>query len=391
MIVEVDVGTVAHGGFCVARHEGRVIFVRHALPGERVRVQVTEGGPGDRFWRGDAISVVRASPDRVEPPCPYARPGACGGCDWQHASLPAQRRLKAAVVSEQLARLAGLTWPVEVEAVDGDRDGLGWRTRVRYAVNVSGRAGLRRSRSHNVEPIDECLIAHPAVRAVDVLHQPWPEADHIEVIASSMGQTSVLIDDLPRGSFVTEAAAGRVWQVTGGGFWQVHPGAASVLVDAVLSALDPAPGERCVDLYSGVGLFAGAIGDRLGRDGSVLAVEGSRSAVTDARRNLRDLPNVEIAAGRVDQVLARRPSSERADVVVLDPPRAGAKAKVVREIARLNPRAVAYVACDPAALARDIATFASVGYELVALRAFDLFPMTHHVECVATLAPNSSA
>lgn len=385
-VVEVDVGGVANGGFCVARHEGRVIFVRHALPGEHVRVRITEGGPDDRFWRGDAIEILRASPDRVEAPCPYARPGHCGGCDWQHASLPAQRRLKAAVVAEQLERLAGISWPVEVEAVDGDRDGLDWRTRVRYAVDGSGRAGLRRNRSHDVEPIDECLIAHPSVRAVDVLDKAWPpDVDHVEVIASSLGKTSVLIDDLPRNRFVTESAAGRVWRVTGGGFWQVHPGAADALVGAVLSALAPTPGEKCLDLYAGVGLFAGALAGQVGPSGSVLAVEGSRTAVTDARRNLRDFAHVEIVAGRVDQVLTRRPSADNLDLVVLDPPRTGAKAKVVREIVRRSPRAVAYVACDPAALARDVATFAEGGYELVGLRAFDLFPMTHHVECVATL------
>lgn len=386
MEIELDVGKVAHGGFCVARHEGRVVFVRHALPGERVRATITEGDESDRFWRADATEILTPSPDRVSAPCPYARPGGCGGCDWQHASLLAQRRLKTAVIEEQLSRLAGITRSAEVEAVPGDVDGLGWRTRVRYAVDSKGRVGLRRHRSHSVEPIDECLIAHPAVREAPVLHETWSAVEDVEIVTSSLGESLELIDGEPRDGFVTESAAGRIWRVTGGGFWQVHPGAADALVGAVLDALSPELAERCLDLFAGVGLFAGALADHVGPDGSVLAIEGSRQAVKDARRNLRDLTTVEVVGGRVDHVLSRRDGDE-ADLVVLDPPRSGAKRKVVREIVRRRPRAVAYVACDPAALARDLATFASLGYELAGLRAFDLFPMTHHVECVAHIVP----
>ncbi|WP_338033602.1 class I SAM-dependent RNA methyltransferase [Jiangella asiatica] len=393
----VDVGPVAHGGSCVARHEGRAVFVRHALPGERVRIRVTEGGTEDRFWRADAVEVLSASPDRVEPPCPWAGPGLCGGCDWQHASLPAQRRLKAAVVEEQLRRLAGLTWPVEVEPVDGDDDGLGWRTRVTYAVDgSSGRAGLRAHRSHTVVPVDTCLIAHPEVRAASVEREHWPGTSSVEVVVSDSGDRQVIADGVVRTGrgHVVERAAGRSWRVSGGGFWQVHPGAARTLVDAVLDGLAPAPGERAMDLYSGVGLFAGALADAVGPDGSVLAVEGSRQAVADARRNLHDVPWARLVEGRVDRVLAGGGAADdgaadgaRVDVVVLDPPRQGAKAAVVGEIAARAPRAVAYVACDPAALARDLASFAGLGYRLTELRGFDLFPMTHHVECVAILRP----
>jgi tRNA/tmRNA/rRNA uracil-C5-methylase (TrmA/RlmC/RlmD family) len=384
-VIELDVGNVAHGGFCVARHEGRVVFVRHALPGERVRAVVTQGEASDRFWRADAVEILTPSPDRVAAPCPYAHPGGCGGCDWQHASLPAQRRLKAAVVEEQLSRLAGLSMHVVVESVAGDHNGLGWRTRVKYAVGPDGRAGLRRHRSHDIEPIDECLIAHPDVRVVDVLSTSWDEAESVEVVASSLGDTLTVVDGEPRRGFVTEGAAGRLWRVTGGGFWQVHPGAADALVNTVLDAARPNPGEKALDLYAGVGLFAGALAERLGPTGAVLAIEGSGSAVKDARRNLRDLSTVEIVKGRVDQVLSHRPDDEIADIVVLDPPRTGAKAKVVGQIARRRPRVVAYVACDPAALARDVATFGEHGYGLTRLHAFDLFPMTHHVECVALL------
>jgi tRNA/tmRNA/rRNA uracil-C5-methylase (TrmA/RlmC/RlmD family) len=404
-LVEFVAGPVAHGGVCVARHDGRVVFVRHALPGERVRARLTE--LRSRYGRADAVEVLEPSPDRVTAPCPFAGPGRCGGCDWQHVSVAAQRELKAAVVAEQLRRLAGVDTTVHVEPVPGaPADGLGWRTRVSFAVG-EGRAGLRRHRSHDIEPIDDCLIAHPRIRDLDVPGRLWPGAASVEAITSSTGERSVVIrssaesggvriPQLPEGSsvvidgarmkgrtYVTEQAAGRAWRVSGGGFWQVHPGAAGILVDAVMAEVRPGPRERALDLYAGIGLFAGAIAARVGPQGSVVAVESDRRAVADARRNLHDLPWVRLLQGSVDTSIPGEP----VDVVVLDPPRSGAGEKVVRQIAGLGPRAVAYLACDPAALARDVATFAALGHVLHDMRAFDLFPMTHHVECVALLCP----
>ena len=393
---EVEAGPVGHGGFVVARHEGRVVFVRHALPGERVVVEVTEGDERSRFLRADAVEVLSASPDRVEAPCPFAGPGACGGCDFQHVALPAQRRLKADVVREQLSRLAGLDVPVTVEPVPGDQDGLGWRTRVQYAVDPTGRVGLRAHRSHEVVPVDVCRIGHPGLPAVttapDVEAYP-PGTVGVEAIVSGAGEQLRLVttdDDRVFADGPTvlhEHAAGRSWQVTGSGFWQVHPGAADTLAGAVLQALEPQPGERAVDLYSGVGLFSAVLAEAVGVTGRVVAVESDATAVEDAAANLADLPQVEPLADRVDRALRRGSLGERADLVVLDPPRTGAKRAVVEGVVALAPRAVAYVACDPAALARDLATFADLGYALTSLRAFDLFPMTHHVECVALLQP----
>ena len=355
----VEVGPVAHGGHFVARlpeGEGsRVVFVRHALPGETVEIEVTEGGEGDRFWRADAVSVVTASPDRVEPPCPYAGPDACGGCDFQHVTLPAQRELKGAVVREQLARLAGLDLDVTVEPVPGDENGLRWRTRHRYVELPDGRRGMRKHRSHEVVPVDDCLIeAVPGGRA--------PDSPAAEVVETRHGTRRF-----------TRAAAG---------FWQVHPGAPRVLVESVLDLLAPRQGESVLDLYAGVGLFAGFLAHAVGPTARVVAVEADRGACQHARHNLG--PDAEVATGPVDRVLAASYRNDF-DLVVLDPPREGAKRQVVEQVVDRSPRAVAYVACDPAALARDVAIFAEHGYRLRALRAFDLFPMTHHVECVASL------
>ena len=373
----------------MARHEGRAVFVRHALPGERVRAVVTEGEPGSSYWRADAVEALEASADRVEPPCPWAGPGRCGGCDLQHVALPAQRAWKAAVVREQLSRLAGLDLDVVVEPVAGDVDGLGWRTRVQFAVDDEGRAGLRRHRSHEVVHVDRCRIAHPLVDAAQVTVREWPGVSSVEVSASvATGETLVLPDGRrgPGPDAVTERVGGRDFRVTGGGFWQVHPGAAVALQDAVVEALDPRPGERVMDLYAGVGLFAAALAERVAPSGTVAVVEAGTQAAADARHNLAGLTGVRVERGRVDHVLRRR-HLQRADLVVLDPPRSGAGKAVVSLLGRTGARRIAYVACDPAALARDVRWFGERGYALSSLRAFELFPMTAHVECVALLEP----
>ncbi len=349
---EVEVGPVAHGGHCVARvpegEASRVVFVRHALPGERVVVRLTEGTDGDRFWRGDAVEVLSASPDRVPAPCPVAGPDGCGGCDFQHVTVARQRALKAEVVREQVRRLAGLEVDLEVEPVPGDTEGLRWRTRQRYVDLGDGRRGMRKHRSHEVVPVDDCLIEAGGGPVHEVL--------------------------------------GRSFEVAPGGFWQVHPGAPATLVTAVMEVLEPQPGESALDLYAGVGLFSRFLLDAVGADGHVTAVEGDPTA---SRLSTSNCPGVLAVPGDVAEVLAARPP-DPVDLVVLDPPRAGAKRAVVEQVVARTPRAVAYVACDPAALARDLAIFAEHGYALRSLRAFDLFPMTHHVECVALLEPRGS-
>ena len=389
-VLEVEVGAVAHGGHCVARHQGQVVFVRHALPGERVLVEVTSRTT--RFLRGDTVEVLRAAPGRVAPPCPQARPGGCGGCDWQHADLATQRELKAQVLSEQL-RHVGVEFAadvgVTVEEIPGAVGGLGWRTRERFSVDpATGRPGLHRSRSHDVVALDSCPIASADLLATGVLQRTWPGVQSVQVaVSSATDDVAVLVDGSPTGTRrVRERAAGREWRVAADGFWQVHPGAADTLVAGVREMLQPRPGEHLLDLYSGVGLYAGALAEILGVTGRVDAVESSAAAVRDARRNLHDLPSVRLHEADVERWLARG-GVRRCDLVVLDPPRAGAGRSVVERIVRLQPRAVVYVACDPAALARDVKTFLALGWKLVRVRGLDLFPMTHHVEALALFAP----
>jgi tRNA/tmRNA/rRNA uracil-C5-methylase (TrmA/RlmC/RlmD family) len=367
------VGPVAHGGHCIVRlpaPESRVVFVRHAIPGERVVVQITEGTEGDKFWRGDAVEVLEASPDRVVPPCPYAGPGLCGGCDFQHVTLERQRDLKASVVREQLSRLAKLDVPVTVEQVPGDVTGLRWRTRVQFAEGPDGQRAMRAHRSRKLIPVDDCLIARKDARE----EAPAGSALDRSGVAPGLVLEQVAIESGETHEFAVEAD----------GFWQVHPGAPKLLVETVLDFLAPKPGERVMDLYSGVGLFARFLAEAVGGATRVVAIEGDRLACQHARENLAGCEGAKVECGTVDQVLATS-YDEPFDLVVLDPPREGARRQVVEQIVDRAPRAVAYVACDPAALARDIAFFAEHGYELRQLRAFDLFPMTHHVESVALL------
>jgi tRNA/tmRNA/rRNA uracil-C5-methylase (TrmA/RlmC/RlmD family) len=440
--VEVAIEGVAQGGWCIARPEGLpVMFVRHALPGERVVARVTE--VTSKFARADAVSILEPSADRVDAPCPHARPGGCGGCDWQHASLSAQRALKATVISQQLKRLAGIDREVTVEPLPGDQPaarapatemtaaggtpGLGWRTRVQFAVDRDGVAGLRGHRSHRVIDIGDCLIAHQGVRDLDITGDDWSGAAMVEVAvggAESTGNFAVTVTEAggrphdgkqhagrgrngnrPGGGrparpkrilvegrpYLAERAAGRLWQVSAGGFWQVHPAAAGTLGEAVAAALEPKPGDTVLDLYCGAGLFAGVVAPLVGPEGAVTGVESDAAAVRNARQNLGDFPQARFLKADVAQA-ASAGDLPPARLVVADPPRAGLAREVVDYLVGAGvtgdrpAERFAYVSCDPATLARDLALLVAGGWRLEDLRAFDAFPMTHHLECVATLA-----
>lgn len=363
----VTVGGPAAGGACVGRLEdGRVVFVRHALPGETVRIAVTSDG--SRFVRADAVEVITASPDRVTPACAFAGPGRCGGCDWQHASAPLQVSMKTTLVAEQLSRVGGFSWAGSVESVEPL---LGWRTRSQWARGI----GFHRHRSSVLEVVSSCVLA--------VDPTPPGELGSVVEVAAVPGQRCVTVDGRGSGGLSVEVL-GRRFEVAAGGFWQVHVSAPTVLAAAVLEGLAAAPGDSVVDLYAGVGLFACLLGDQVGPTGSVLAVEASARACADAARNSHDQPWVRVRTAPVD---ARLVSRLDASLIVLDPPRAGAGLEVSAALAALRPRAVAYVSCDPATYARDLKVFLDAGWAVQSLRAFDLFPQTEHVELVSILTP----
>jgi tRNA/tmRNA/rRNA uracil-C5-methylase (TrmA/RlmC/RlmD family) len=405
-----DVGGPVHGGACLARNEGRVVFVRHALPGERVRARVTEDRDGS-FLRADAVEIIEPALDRVAPPCPHAGPGRCGGCDWQHATAERQRALKADVVRDQFRRQARVELGDLFTGVDELPGGLlGWRTRITYAVGPGGRLGLHRHRSHHVEVIDACPLGMPGVGDADVLTRRWPKVTGVEVVRGDDGEVAVLehrpgpgrqargrrppdqVAVVQGPSRVTRTVAGRPMTVSAGGFWQVHPHAVDAFAAALDEMLRPSAGETVLDLYSGAGALTALLADAVGQTGRVVALESDRTAVADAQRNLDHVPWVEVRQGRVDAAsVAAAGAVGAVDLVVLDPPRAGAGPEVMQAILGAGARGIGYVACDPASLARDVRIALDAGWRLAALRGFDAFPMTHHVECVAHLAPPDGA
>jgi tRNA/tmRNA/rRNA uracil-C5-methylase (TrmA/RlmC/RlmD family) len=411
-LVELEIGPVAHGGHCVARLRapgedgpGRVVFVRHTLPGERVRARITDAGAKASFWRADAVEVLEASPDRVPSAWEEAGPGGVGGGELAHVRLDAQRAWKSAVLVEQLQRLAKVEREVPVLALPGDDEagGLGWRTRVGFLADREGRAGMRRFRSHDVVPVDRMPLMSDALAELDLLGRRWTPGVRIEAVAPAGGDAPmVLVDDQPfdlrrgkvdprpnaRSAVREQVRVGeREWayRVAAAGFWQVHREAPAALTAAVLAAVGDVADGTVLDLYSGAGLFTLPLADAVGERGTVVAVEGDARAVKDARRNAHDRPQVQLHAGDVAGVLAGGTAGSGADAVVLDPPRVGAGRDVVRAVAGLAPSRIVYVACDPAALARDVAYLADEGYALTSVTGYDLFPMTHHVEAVAVL------
>lgn len=418
-LIDLDVTDVAHGGVFVGRHEGRVVFVPDAIPGERVRVRLTDTGKS-AFWRGDVLDVLDASPHRRRhvwrdadvDVAPQYRPG---GADFGHIDLAHQRELKSRVLGDALRRMAGLdlTATTEPAGPAGAADGTGWRTRVSLHVDAEGRVGPFAARSHRVIEVDELPLAVPAIAEAARTVRGLP-AGRIDLVHPADGRVRLLSrpEAPPRArrgarrppadpairEVVVETAGGRDFRVDAGGFWQVHRLAAGTLTDAVAAALqddgslDPEAGN--LDLYGGVGLLAAAVAGVGGTGTRITSVESDARATEHAGENLAEWVGARAETGRVDRWLAETVRTASAEqrarlargVVVLDPPRAGAGREVVELLADLDPVRIVYVACDPVALARDLATFRAHGYDTRSVRAFDLFPHSHHVEAVAVLS-----
>jgi tRNA/tmRNA/rRNA uracil-C5-methylase (TrmA/RlmC/RlmD family) len=392
--IEVHLRTVVHGGAVISAitndQQRRTVFVRHGLPGEYGVAEVTAVRSAGRIIFADLLEVDQRSPDRVQPPCALSGPGGCGGCDLQHVALDRQRRWKAEVLADSLRRIAKLDpaaapWDQQVHPVPGDIGGLRWRTRGRF-LSADGRLAMRAHRSRQTVALDDCLITASDVVAAARGALGTATTGEVSAVAASGGEVLAGPPASLRGREVAELVAGTRMHVAATGFWQVHPGAADALVGHVRQMLAPRPGERLVDLYAGVGLFGLSLLAAVDGGLELTLVEGDAGACALAQRNAGDLP-VRVVRASVDRWVARAGALAAPDLVVLDPPRVGAGRTVVEAVVAGRPRAVAYVACDAVALARDLATFAAQGYRLVELVALDLFPTTHHVECVAHLAP----
>ena len=386
-IYRVEIEKVAHGGHFIARHEGVVIFLRHGIPGEIVEVEIT--GVEKSFVRGDVVAVIESSPSRVAPACQYA--GSCGGCDFQHVSIDRQRHLKSEVIAEQFARIAKMEVDVEVEEVSSP---LQWRTRYAASTNRDRIIGFKGSRSNEVVPIASCPVLIPEIDFSTLPQDRISANQRVEVSLATNGERTISIMN-QRESRTAQRATPEIiegpkvlkyrvnerdFEVSQSSFWQSNINAPEKLVEIVLHFAELRAGDHLLDLYGGVGLFTGAALPLVGAGGRIDIVEASATATADARRNFLADENVHVHTGDVAREIRK---FNRADVVVLDPPRTGAGKLVIESIGKVGARSIIYVACDPAALARDTTYLHEIGYQLEAIRALDLFPMTHHIESIA--------
>ena len=385
-IVQVQIGPVAHGGHFVARYNGQVIFVRHGITDELVKIKITS--VSSKIAHADVVEVIQPSALRVSPPCQYA--GSCGGCDFQHINISTQRELKAQIIKEQFLRigkmdLAQLGFDLKVRSVE-PADGLHWRTRMDFAVSVNGKIGFFGARRNDVVEIKDCLIADIRMNVGELSSRQWKSDARVEVAVSSTNEVSVMRSgrSISGPTQIVEQVGGNSFKISPSAFWQSHRAAPVELVKAALSQLGVKSADHVLDLYSGVGLFAGAILKELSDRGFITLIESDKTAVADARRIFLNKENVKILQGLVAQQL---PIVKRADLILLDPPRTGAGDVVIQQMVKFKPRKIVYVACDPAALARDSKTLTDLGYKLDHIEAFDLFPMTQHIECVAGFSP----
>ena len=398
--VELTLERMAHGGVAVGRLDGRVVFVSDAIPGETVRARISDDRKKS-FWRADTVEVLEPSEHRRPHVWSAAgienAPGRrAGGAEFGHIALSHQRELKRGILIEALQRMAGLEVDLEVEALPGDDDrgGLGWRTRIRLHVDEEGRLGPMAARSHTVIPVTDAPLATDAVQAATPFEERFSGFDTVDVLVPNGAEARLVIGE-QKPTVIHERVGDRSFALDDTGFWQVHREAPATLTRAVQEAVDAElfdPRAGNLDLYGGVGLLAAAVADRFGPATRITSVEADPRATDHASENLAEWLGAGAESGRVDRwlrALQERTAGARSPLdgatVVLDPPRSGAGADVMAALGRLAPAQLVYVACDPVALARDVALAEAHGYRLARIRAFDLFPHTHHVEAVATL------
>lgn len=401
--IELQIDSIAHGGVCVARHDGRVVFVSDTIPGERVIAQISEA-KNKSYLRADAVEILEPSPfrhDHIWPEAGIDRDPAhrAGGAEFGHIALAHQRHLKSEVISDALQRFGKISRQVVVEALPGDDEtqGTGWRTRVRLHVDETGQVGPYAAKSHTVIPVSNLPLATAALEEIAPLDQRIPGIDFLDLIAPSTGRARSIAgthQGRAEPETITEVVGARELKLDISGFWQVHHQAAGVLSTAVASMIDEGlfdPKAANHDLYGGVGLFAAAMADRFGSTTRMTVVESDEVATEYAAENLSEWVGARALSSRVDRYLAQvvknmnavEHSKWKQATVIVDPPRQGAGKETINHLAQLSPAQIVYVACDPVALARDVVYLAEAGYELGEIRAFDLFPNTHHLEAVA--------
>ncbi len=419
-IVTLKFESMAHGGEGLARQDdGRVVFVPYVIPGETARVEIVETRRG--MARGRLVELLEAAPQRVLPRCPHFQPPppplarehdpsfatGCGGCQWQHIRYDAQLTFKTQIVREQFARIGKMPDAPVLEMLPSRR-AWNYRNHMHLVVDENGAPCLQALESHRLVPIRECHILGESLVSVFqtleldagsfdgvtlragentgerliVLESGDPEVPELETdeavsIAFRSGDVTVpLVGD----EYLHERIGARTFRISPDAFFQVNTPMAHTLVELVAGYLEPQAGDVLLDAYSGGGLFGLWLAPHVAR---VIEIEENPDALEDARANAADLHNVEFHQGTVERVL--QSLDARFDLAIVDPPRAGMDRAALAALAARRPRRVAYVSCDPATLARDVARFVERGYRLARVQPVDLFPQTFHIECVAQL------
>lgn len=385
------VGPAANGGSCIARHDGRVVFVRYALPGEQVLARVTQ--ERGSHWHAEVIEVIDPSPDRIDSLCPIAGVDGAGCCDLAFVKPVAALRIKGGVVGNQLGRLGDFEWAGEAEEV-GSVGPTGWRTRVRLDTSADGHAGFHRY--HSADLMTDLGCAQVPSGMLDGLDgSTWPPGAELHVALDDSGRRHVVRSgprtgrtsqtQVVEGSYEAVQRVGdREWRVPVTAFWQAHRDAARVYSGLVAGWAGVESGMTAWDLYGGAGVFAAVLAEAVGESGRVVTVDTSRGSSRAARAALAGLGQVSVVTDSVRRALTAQ--DRRADVAVLDPPRSGAGREVIDLLAGAGVPRIIHIGCEAASFARDVGLYRGHGYAVEELRVFDSFPLTHHVECVAVLS-----
>lgn len=398
-MLELELTNIAHGGDALGRHEGRVIFVPYGIPGESVRVEITQDR--GRWARASLIEVLSPSPNRIQSPCPYF--GTCGGCQWQHMDYKAQLAYKETIVSEQLSHLGGLP-EVPIEPTLPSPDVWHYRNHAQFTPSPDGLLGFKAAHSKRVVPITECLLLHPLLADLfATLDLALPGLERLSLRAGVRAGEKMLIfeiegDEPPEvevdvpvscvlllqdgtpvnlvgRNHLIEVLGGQKFRVSAPSFFQVNTAQAEQLVEVVADFLQLTGDETLLDAYCGVGTFALSLAAQAKR---VIGVEENPYAITDAILNSQGLSNVKFIEGHVEKVL---PSLDcTVNAAILDPPRQGCRPKALEALTDLEPKHIVYVSCDPATLARDARRLGAAGYSLVKIQPVDMFPQTYHIE-----------
>ena len=381
-IITLDIGTIANGGHFIARHNEQIIFVRHSITGEKANVKIT--AVNSKFAFGDAVEILKKSKDRVNAPCKYAHPEGCGGCDFQHIDLKTQLNFKKIVIQDQFKRIAKIDINPDLISADSN-NGLNWRSRLNLGISENKKLGLRSHKSNKIIEIDECLIALKEINNLDVFNKHWENNDNIKISCSSENDINIshLGKKISGSDKLKEVVEDNKFNISPQSFWQSHKSAPGIILEKVLKFANIKKGERVCDLYGGVGLFTLPISKIIGENGEVHLIETNRTCIDDANEMFADLKNIFTHHGTVEQKLG---SVKKIDTIILDPPRNGISKQVINQMIEKKPHTIVYVSCNPSTLARDTKILLNNKYALTNVVGLDLFPMTHHVECVASFS-----